>query len=77
MWKKMLAVLSLPVALLVTYAAVVTLFNLTTPPADAPTGYRVGHMAGYVVAVLFTFGVLFFWWRWIIRTLWQRRKAMQ
>lgn len=77
MWKKVLAVISIPVALLLTYAAVVPLFNFPGPPSDAPAGYRVAHMAGSVLAVLFTFGVLFFWWRWIIRTLWRRRKSVE
>ena len=77
MWKKVLAVLSLPLALLLTYAAVVTLFNFPGPKSDAPAGYRMGHMAGSVLAVLFTFGVLFFCWRWIVRTLWRPRKSME
>ncbi|MBL7983630.1 MAG: hypothetical protein JNM91_01465 [Flavobacteriales bacterium] len=77
MQRKVLAVLSMPIALLLTYAAVVPLFNFSGPPSDAPAGYRMAHMAGSVLAVLFTFGVLFFWWSWIIRTLWRRGKSRE
>lgn len=69
MWKKVLAVICIPVALLFTVSAVQVAVSSADWSTDGTLAYRLSFYAGLIIAQLIAGVVLFFWWRWIIRTL--------
>ena len=72
MWKKALAIVSIPVAALLTFATVNATKVTVAEGMDRDGGYQAGYFIGMAMAMFFTGGVLFFWWRWIWRVLFRR-----
>ena len=73
MWKKILAGLSIPVAGLLTFSTIHATKVTVTEGMQRDGGYQAGYFIGMAVAMLFTGGVLFFWWRWIWQVLFRKR----
>lgn len=76
MWKKILAVLCIPIALLLGVSTLHT--TLTALASPERTGGKA-EQAGYVTGLLLGFALMalltFFFARWIVRTLWPRKEA--
>lgn len=70
MWKKVLAILSIPFAALLSFAAVWSTFITFAVGPSQGGAYGVFFYVGVALAMGLTGGVLFFLWRWIRRVLW-------
>ena len=73
-WKKVLAILSIPMWLLFTVAMLQTTIQMLDKEPGGTAGYRFGYVIGQCVAAFVMGGELFFWGRWILRVL-KRRGA--
>ncbi len=77
MWKRVLAVICIPVALLFTVSAVQVTVTSVDWSTDGTLAYRLSFYAGLIIVPLISGVVLFFWWRWIIRTLRRPRGSIK
>jgi hypothetical protein len=73
MWKRILAIIAIPVATLLSVSMVeATWISLPAAPEGAGL-YRVMFFVGMGTGALVTAVLLFLWWRWIWQTLRQPR----
>jgi hypothetical protein len=69
MWKKVLAWISIPIALLLSVSLLRMLFAMLGEEPKGAAGHRFGCILGQGVAAFAVGTVLFLWWRWLLRTL--------
>jgi len=69
MWKKVLAWISIPIALLLSVSLLRMLFAMLGEEPKGAAGHRFGYIMGQCLAAFAVGTMLFLWWRWIVRVL--------
>lgn len=75
MWKKALAILSIPIVLLIGLSAVQATFIAASKTTGNSAGYLIGYYFGFGLCMALIAWLLFFWCRWIWRALARRQSA--
>jgi len=74
MWKKLLAVVCIPVVLILALSVPYAVRSTAAKMPQEPSGYRTGYIIGSMIGMAITLLVIFFLGRWILRTLNDRKR---
>lgn len=69
MWKKVLAWISIPFALLFSLSMVRVTLNMMVTEPEGTAAYRFAYIVGQCLAAFMMGALLYLWWRWIGRVL--------
>ncbi|HRH37934.1 MAG TPA: hypothetical protein PK760_06285 [Flavobacteriales bacterium] len=77
MRKKVLAIISIPIWLLIAFSAASATMVTIAGGADKPMSYKIPFFLGAGLCAALFCWLLFFWGRWVWRVLFQRKQPVQ